>query len=96
MLRVPIQLGFSHAVGAAEFGLFASGAPPSASARWVVVGGGLGLIEKVRRMPLGTALVLVRGDGAVCSVSVWDVVAALDGRLVRRQSERWCCSGRDT
>ena len=47
VLRVPIQLGFSHAVGAAEFGLFASGAPPSASARWVVVGCGLGPIEKV-------------------------------------------------
>ena len=33
MLRVPIHLGFSHAVGAAEIGLFESGAPPPASAR---------------------------------------------------------------
>ena len=46
-----IQLDFSHAVGAAEFGLFESGAPPPASARWAVVGSGLGPIDKVRSCP---------------------------------------------
>ena len=53
---VPIQQclsnsASSHAVGEAGFGLFESGALPPASARWAMVGGGLGVIKKVRNCP---------------------------------------------